>query len=259
MAIHTASERRTNAAPCIQKKTPLKKVQKDVRFLKRAIEIKQIDTTSFIGGAVGSFVGSNSNVHVVNMVVPGNSYTQRVGNKIAMKDLKVRLHFTWRLGPHYDYNNTAPNGLRTIVVYDKYSSQANGQGVPTTTPSFNTIFQDRDSNGTTLQTWLSGKNHDMGDRFVVLYDKVRQTPPVVNPLINESPVPDQPASVGIPIGEEFTVQLKGRQTCFNVNEITEGALYLIIIAMHNWSMSGDSQEDHYVISNATCRLRYYDI
>lgn len=241
-----------------KKKTPLKKVQKDVRFLKRAIEIKQADYI-ITGVGIPSFVGSSTPLHTVNLIVPGNSYTQRVGNKIAMKDLRVRAKIGWRLSPHYDNNTVASNAYRVLVIYDKYSSQGNGSGVPTTTPSFNTIFQDRQTNGTTNQTWLSEKNHDMGDRFVVLHDKVRLTPPVVNPLTNIAPVPDEPALVSIGFTEDFTIPLKGRQTCFNVNEITEGALYLVFVAQAYWQMGSDSVNNEFIIGQCSARLRYYDI
>lgn len=241
-----------------KKKTPLKKVQKDVRFLKRAIEIKQADYI-LTGFAIPSFIGSSAPLHVVNQIIPGNTYTQRVGNKIALKDLHVRAKISWHLSPHYDNDTVGTNAYRVLVVYDKYSSQSNGAGVPTTTPSFNTIFQDRQTNGTTHQSWLSAKNHDMGDRFVVLYDKVRQTAPVVNPLINEVPVPDQPAVVAINMSEDFTIPLKGRQTCFNVNEITEGALYLVFVAQTYWEMPSDSVWNEFIIVQCTARLRYYDI
>lgn len=241
-----------------KKKTPLKKVQKDVRFLKRAIEIKQADLI-IEGQGIPAFIGSSSSLHVVNQIIPGNTYTQRVGNKIALKDLHVRAKILWRVSPHYDSNAVGSNAYRVLVVYDKFSSQANGSGVPTTTPAFNTIFQDRQTNGTTHQTWLSQKNHDLGDRFVVLHDKVRHAPPVVNPLINEQPVPDQPAFLSINFTEDFKIPLKGRTTCFNVNEITEGALYLIFIAQTYWNMSADSAWNEFVIAQCTSRLRYYDI
>lgn len=242
-----------------KKKTPLKKVQKDVRFLKRAIEIKQIDTVSWINHNIPSFVGSNDSLNVVNMVIPGNTYTQRVGNKIAMKDLRIRLEIAWIVGVNRHTNNQALNAYRLVVIYDKYSSQANGQGVPTTTPAWNTIFQDRQSNGTTLQGFLAGKNNDLGDRFVMLYDKVRHVVPVLNPLTNSDPPVDQPAAIGIPYHEDVLIPLKGKQTCFNVNEITEGALYIGMIAMHNYSMVSDNVDNYFRIVEQHSRLRYYDI
>lgn len=241
-----------------KKKTPLKKVQKDVRFLKRAIEIKQADYI-IDGQTIPSFVGSSTPLHVVNLIVPGSTYTQRIGNKIAMKDLHVRAKIGWRTSPHYDNNTVGSNAYRVLVVYDKNSSQGNGSGVPTTTPSFNTIFQDRNTAGTTNQTWLSEKNHDMGDRFVVLYDKTRLTEPVVNPLINVNATPDEPALVSIGFMEDFKIPLKGRQTCFNINEITEGALYLVFIAQTYWTMSSDNVWNEFTIGQCRARLRYYDI
>jgi len=241
-----------------KKKTPLKKVQKDVRFLKRAIEIKQADYI-IDGQEIPSFVGSSAPLHVVNLIVPGSTYTQRIGNKIAMKDLHVRAKIGWRISPHYDNNTVGSNAYRVLVIYDKYSSQGNGSGVPTTTPSFNTIFQDRNTGGTTNQTWLSEKNHDMGDRFVVLYDKTRLTEPVVNPLINVDTTPDEPGLVSIGFMEDFKIPLKGRQTCFNINEITEGALYLVFIAQTYWTMSSDNVWNEFTIGQCRARLRYYDI
>ena len=54
------------------------------------------------------------------------------------------------------------------------------------------------------------------------------------------------------------IPLKGKQTCFNVNEITEGALYIGMIAMHNYSMVSDNVDSYFESWNNT-RLRYYDI
>lgn len=241
-----------------KKKTPLKKVQKDVRFLKRNIEIKQIDRV-IEGHSMPSFVGSSDPLLICNYVQQGNTYTQRVGNKIALKDIHVRAKISWTLSPRNGVNYINTNAYRVLLVYDKYCSVANGGGVPTTTPAFNTIFQDRDTTGTASQSWLSGKNHDLGDRFVILHDKVRYTAPVINPLINTDSDPDTPSAVNICFLEDFTVPLKGRTTCFNTNEITEGALYLIFIAQTHNTMVSQDVDNLFGITRATARLRYYDI
>lgn len=241
-----------------KKKTPLKKVQKDVRFLKRAIEVKQTDYI-IQGQAIHAFVGSSDPLTVINNIQQGNTYTQRVGNKIALKDVHVRAKLQWALSPHANNNNTPGNAYRVVLVYDKNCSASNGAGVPTTTPAFNTVFQDRLTTGSAHQSWLSGKNHDTGDRFVVLYDKVRNTAPVVNPLINTTADPDTPAWVSMNFMEDFTIPLKGRTTCFNTNEITEGALYLIFIAQTYNDFASYDVENSFGITRCSVRLRYYDI
>lgn len=242
----------------LKKKTPLKKVQKDVRFLKRAIEIKQADYI-LQGQGIPAFVGSSAPLYPINQIQQGNTYAQRVGNKIALKDLHVRGKILWRLSPHADTNAVGNNAYRVIVVYDKNCSNNSGAGVPTVTPSFNTIFQDRHTSGVTNQSWLSMKNHDVSDRFVVLYDKVRQTAPVVNPLINTDADPDTPAFVSMNLTEDFVIPLKGRTTQFNTNEITEGALYLIFIAHTYWQQPANDAWNEFIIVQCTARLRYYDI
>jgi len=242
------------------KKAPMKKLQKDMRFLKKAIELKVADTT-LVTGVMASFVGSTGSIWIMNQLSQGNNYTQRVGNKICLKDLRVRLMIHWTLSPSLTHGTVEHNGYRIIVVYDKNASSSAATGVPTTTPAFNTIFQDRwtGSPGGTAQSWLSSKNHDMGDRFVVLYDKVRELVPVVNQLINHDTLSDYPAHIRIPHIEDFYVPLKNRESTYVGAEISQGALYLITIAMKNETMVSNERDNHLTLDGAACRLRYYDL
>jgi len=235
-----------------------RRVVKDVRFLKRAIEIKQADVV-LANIAIPAFPGASAPLQPLNFINQGNQFCQRIGNKIAMKDLHVKLQLGWKISPNYDTSHVESNAYRIVVVYDKLASNASGQGVATTVPNFNTIFSDRLTDGTGTGTWLSSQNHDVGDRFQVLYDKIKQLTPVVNPVPNEAPTPDEPAYVKIPYIENFVVPLKGKTTVFNQgNEITEGALYLILIAAHYKTMSADSIWNEVGVDMQSVRLRYFD-
>jgi len=235
----------------------VKRVARDVRFLKRAIEVKQCDVVS--AGVVPSFTGGNSVISPLNNIAVGSAYHQRVGNKIALKDLHARVHLYWTLSPNYDTNKVENNSYRIAIVYDKLCSNTGSTGVPTTTPNFNSIFQSRTTSGATASEWISGTNHDVGDRYVVLYDKVKSLTPIINPLTNTQPTPDEPSSIHIPYDENIFIPLKGRTTMFNTSaEITEGALYLVVIALHYKTMSSNSIDNHITIQSACIRLRYYD-
>lgn len=120
------------------------------------------------------------------------------------------------------------------------------------------MFMQRDNSGSTSTTWLSPKSPDVGDRYVVLYDKRRAcNQPYLNTMLNTDADPDAPARNTQSYLEHFKINLRGRATVYNgAQEITEGALYVIVIALTH--ITGDPYLNVIGMGYNCCRLRYYD-
>lgn len=238
----------------------IKKVQRDVKFLKHVIEIKQVDAT-LPTGPIPSFVGSNDTTHVINATLVGPGMWQRIGNRINLKELEVCMNITHMSTRHEDQATMVPNEYRIAVVYDKLTTNFSGSGVPATKPNFNQMFMERNLSGTTATHWMSPKNPDVGDRYVILYDKKRAAnQPFMNTMMNTVSDPDTPAVQYQYLVEHFKINLRGRPTVYNAaQEITEGALYIVLIALyHQTDLSSDPLVNTINIGTNYCRLRYYD-
>lgn len=235
-------------------------MQRDVKFLKRVIEIKQIDNVVAINH-VPEFVGSNDTSFVLNETLVGPGMWQRIGNRINLKELEVCVNMEYSSTRHTTQNSIVANEYRIIVVYDKIASNLTGSGVPATKPNFNQMFLQRDKSGSTATTWMSPKNADMGDRYVILYDKRRAcNHQFINTLENTVSDPDTPAVQRQHYLEHFKINLRGRPTVYNAaQEITEGALYFVVIARHMQDDLNTSPNlNYFSVGVNFARLRYYD-
>lgn len=109
-------------------------------------ELKHVDTTSS-----GTFdhSGGSPGIVLLNGIVAGTGKSERVGRKILMKSLELRIKFQ---------KGTNSNNIRMLIVYDKQANQT----LPTCADVVNVTTSALDP--------YQAKNLDNAERFVILKD-----------------------------------------------------------------------------------------
>lgn len=110
--------------------------------------------SDFSGAGTGRFI-------VLNTVIEGSGFNQRVGRTILMRSLK--LEFTIAPNPNAIATATQMDVLRLIIFYDRQFNTA----VPTTS----TLLQDFDVSATNYTDIFAGINLNYRDRFQILLDR----------------------------------------------------------------------------------------
>lgn len=211
-------------------------------------EIKTVDlsfTANYQDAYVAeSFTGIvfNTNPLIQNLVTvrQGAGIPNRIGNKIALKSLRVRASV------QVNANATSPNNqiLRWLIVYDR---QPNGAY-----PVVDNLLSDITVGNTIVAgDYQSSINPSFYDRFIVLCDKLLVGADIASTLITG---PTEQKGYQI---DEF-IKLKGLETVFQASttgspiaDINTGALYLV-----TW---GNIQpRDEPLFMSSKMRLRFYD-
>lgn len=218
---------------------------------KKKREIKTLDLTitdtypptgEYVGDSMNGLVFNTKPQMVQNVVrvTQGAGICQRIGNKIALKSLRVR--FSLELT---DKTGNPPQGARFMVVYDR---QPNGVHPATNVILANIVSSNTITNG----NWLSSINPNFYDRFIVLCDKMF----IIGGDVN-GPVTTQPAEQKGFLIDEF-IKLKGLETQFGSNtagcpiaDLNTGALYIV-----GFGDQDNNSETFYM--SGQLRLRYYD-
>jgi len=174
-------------------------------------------------------------------VEQGAGIPNRIGNKIALKSLRIRgtLELTGNGG------TPPPQNARFMVVYDR---QVNG-----TYPATNTILSDiTTANTISPGNYLSSINPSFFDRYIVLCDKLFILGSMPTNSTDQGPTEMKQFVI-----DEF-IKLKGLETVFTsstagapIADITTGALYII-----GWGDAQNGQEPYFM--TAKTRLRFYD-
>lgn len=184
---------------------------------------------------------ATGNIQCVNLVQQGTSIAQRIGNKICMRSLRIRLKIT-------DTGNAAaspPYQIRMMLCYDR-----NPPGTyPATNTILSTVRQDSTVQNGTVDASL---NPAFYDRFVVLRDWYQTLPADVG---TGSELPNDQATWNF---DDF-VSLKNLETTFSgnaspmtISNVSVGALYLFVLGT---ALAGVS--DGYCLTG-TLRLRFRD-
>lgn len=222
---------------------------------KRTQEIKTLDMTFSGNYNVGIYTQDQLNNPVIMInttgtiqnlacIQQGTAVSQRVGNKVALKSLRIRLALSIL---DQDYSSTSE--CRLMIVYDR---QPNGT-YPTIANMLQLIKQDGStSNGNEV----SSINVSQLDRYVVLMDKLISLPPYTTNNLSTT------SMLGITqqssyIIDEF-IKLKRLETSFSttsnpsiISNVQTGALYVVSL--------GDivpKSEPYCWAGNM--RLRFYD-
>jgi len=182
-------------------------------------------------------------VQALNLVQQGTGIAQRVGNKISLKSVRLRLYcnYTGVLGAA-----TGPYYCRIMLIYDR---QTNGAY-----PSLSSILgYARQDNTVATGTYLDNINPNQYDRYQVLMDKFHFLPTLTSDTDNTT------TENGVIINEY--VKLKNLSTQFNttanpltIGGISVGGLYLCV-----WGSPAQAANvsDNWQW-NGTSRLRFYD-
>jgi len=171
----------------------------------------------------------------------GAGISQRIGNKIALKSLRIRasLELTANGG------TPPPQSARMMVIYDR---QPNG-----VYPALDTVLSDiLQNNSMSVGNFLSSINPNFYDRYIVLCDKIFIIG--ANPLNGTDNGPTEMKQFII---DEF-IKLKGLEVQFKsstdtgpIADLATGALYVI-----GWGDQTDGSEPYCM--TAKTRLRFYD-
>jgi len=174
-------------------------------------------------------------------VQQGAGIPNRIGNKIALKSLRLRgsVQTTGATGAPQQQG-------RFMIVYDR---QVNGAY-----PAVNNILSDIGvSNVVAPGDYLSSINPNFYDRFIVLCDKIF----IVGPVTTGGGEINGPTEQKGYIIDEF-IKLKGLEVQFGTStnnspiaDLNTGALYLI-----GWGDINNGNEASYM--DMKCRLRFYD-
>lgn len=108
---------------------------------------------------------ATGNIQCLNLVQQGTGVSQRIGNKICMRSLRIRLRFV----PAGIDDSISPYYVRLMLVYDR---NPNALYAPTNTILANALQSNTLGNG----TLDSSLNPTYYDRFVVLRDWYQTTP-----------------------------------------------------------------------------------
>jgi len=179
---------------------------------------------------------------LLNGVAQGATQYNRIGNKIAMKSIRIR-------GQIINLLTVVQNYLRIVVVYDK---QTNGA-----LPNSSVVLQTRIQDGTATNSAFSELNMDYLERFTILRDYTIATPALTNTagvITNLGFDPGQNSDGGSIFEIDWFIKLKGLQTLYKgatsgIGDIATGGLYMYFLTHQT--------NNAWTFRNAE-RLRYYD-
>jgi len=226
---------------------------------RKSSEIKTLDSTFSGNYTAGTYTpdtiqtspyqmlplnNGTATIQAVNLCQQGAGISQRVGNKISLKSLRLRFSLVPTGEPQ-----TVSTAQRILVIYDRQPSS--------TYPAVNTILSSINGGNVIVNgTWDDGINPNFMDRLVVLMDEKIQLPVYNNPITN---VISGYSSELCNFSIDRFVKLRDLDTTFSgsnatmtVSLISTGALYLIC-----YGQAGLDTADGWQL-HGTARLRYRD-
>lgn len=180
---------------------------------------------------------SNAGMRLINRVQEGTGMQNRVGRHISLKSLTAKIRIqptsTGTLQP-------LPDVIRVAIVYDRQPSGTGlGGGGATVIPNYNTIFQNRNANGTASSDVYSGPNMDNIDRYVIIKDAYWQVAPVTATAGNVYSVEGSFNMDGHGNLPSWYMDLTGLESHYNgtaspltVDNIATGALYVSVCGLY---------------------------
>lgn len=189
------------------------------------------------GGAIT--ICSTPVVQNLAMIQQGGGESQRLGNKVALKSLRLRLQLVTTGNGAADNNNYA----RFMIIYDR---QTNG-----VYPAANSILsQLNQSNVTVAGTYLDSINPNYLERYLVLCDEFLTLPTnQIAATINFAPTTDKSYYIDKYIKlKNLEMQFSGNTQTMaggaGISNVTTGALYLlswgsVVIGSEPWCWGGN--------------------
>jgi len=215
-------------------KAPLMKMEK------KGIDIDIGDSTALIP------LIPTAMVYVLNLIQEGTGSYNRIGRKVALDSIRVRLRWTCNIKQDVTTPATIPQNLmRFVLVWDRQPGN--------TVPSWDEVFQGITQNSSTVVTVLSMAKYSAMSRFTILRDHVvtaRSQASAISPAnhYNATGVWDEYVKLG---KRECTY--KGTANPLTIASINSGALYLMAAA----SMTTPNAAA-FISDESVARLRYFD-
>jgi len=217
-------------------------------------ELKGMDTT-MTHATVLATTSDNSDIDVLNLIVPGNGSWNRIGRKINPKTIRITGLATHTYALTTTTNDVRGNVLRMIVVWDANpNGGATVAGGGAALPSFDTIFGGTSQAGTESTTMMDTLKYDAMDRFKILRDvkfqsMVWATPPLAGTQneVENTHVIDE--FIQLP---ECETLYGGQSDPQTIADIQSGGLYVI------WRCAANSATNYWSTNSTKARLRYAD-
>jgi len=209
-------------------------------FFPKGPEVKAVDIAPafYVFNAVAT-----SNLILLNGIVPGNGYWNRIGGRVELKSLKIR-------GQVEPSGTCLAGGIRLMIVYDRQPTGA--------LPAISNIIQSRDQLGATANSGTAELNLDQRDRYSIVRDIEWYTPSVTFAAGVETNVGAQDPGASESFCVNKYIPLKGLGTFFSgssspstIADISTGALYALFF------ISGGSTASAWT-GTLGFRLRYKD-
>lgn len=216
------------------------------RLMKPSAVEKKVLFTGTADSINGLFaLNSTGSIYAVNLVQVGSSMFNRVGRRIQMKSVRLRIQISYIAG----VTRTVPVDTgKLALVYDK---QTNGAY-----PTLQDVYLDTEQTGANTATSISGLNMNNRDRFITIMEKCI---PLAGGSLSAT------GTFSLPFPQDFTGVYMDEYRKLNltthyrtdsnpavIGDISNGALYFITYA----NIAAGS-EAFQVTWN--CRLKYIDL
>lgn len=193
---------------------------------------------------------NTTNIQALNIVTQGAAVSQRIGNKIAMKSLRLRFSLFPNAVAGAALTSNVPTSVRTMIIYDRQPVAAG------TYPATNTILAPISTAGVIGNgTCWDNIDPNQLERYVTLMDKLYVLPPwnmalVVQPAQNVGPCDLSNFQI-----DEY-IKLRNLETLYRlssgtIGDIVTGALYLVVIG-------SEGQNNGPYSWKGTIRFRFHD-
>lgn len=199
-------------------------------------------------------INSTGVIQLINLIQQGAGISQRIGNKVTLKSLRMRLS----LQSNNSYTNGGVNSFpmtnsRLMIVYDRQPNM----GYPQVNAILGQLSQ---SNTVIAGTMWDSINPNELERYTVLYDKFRVLPPNTVSLDENQATTNGPSTQSDTFQHDIYIKLRDVTSMYVANSnpalignVMTGALYLISFGDQTagattepWGWKG------------SCRLRFND-
>lgn len=201
-------------------------------------EIKTVDINQVVHS-----ISTAGNTTLINGLVEGVDANQRVGRRINMKSVKIRMWWATGVMPAAAVDTYC----RYILVYDR---QPNGAA-----PTWADIMTNYNVTGATDSTAMAAPNPTNFDRFVILRDGCRCYAPTTTASVNQVAQDDTNFTKQV---EEWFVNLKGLESHYiagagagTIADFRTGSLYF-------FTLGSNTVANTTTTCTITARLRYHD-
>lgn len=217
------------------------------RLMKPSAVEKKVIFTGTADAINGLFaLNSTGSIYALNLIQVGSSMFNRVGRRIQMKSMRMRIQVKLIIGvtriPVIDTGKIA-------VVYDK---QTNGAY-----PTLADVYQDTEQTGANTATSLSGLNMNNRDRFITIMEKCIPLASGNLAATGYMVGTQMPSDLTTVYLDEYrklnlTTHFRSDSNPAVIGDISNGGLYFITYANNAAGAEG------YVV-DWNCRLKYIDL